>query len=139
METYEIVANRLKNFYISQNHINEILYKDRQVIAHYIKIQYILEDISEKGKKESFSVDESNFSSIDNRNLLVLGAINSSSKKLRLEITYERNTDTLKKFIYTHIKHGNTIVTDIWTGYNWLGNDINYNHSTHCHGHGNFS
>ena len=95
-------------------------------------------DISEEGKNESFAVDESNFISINNRNLWVLGAINTSSKKLRLEITFDRDKETLKRFINTHIKYGNRIVHDMWAGYNWLANDINYTNSPHSHGHGDF-
>ena len=80
LEVYEIVSNGLINFTISQNHINENQ-KGRHVIAHYIKNKYILEDIFEEGKNKSFVVDESNFISIDNPNLWVLGAINTTSRK----------------------------------------------------------
>ena len=69
---------------------------------------------------------------------MVLGTTNTSSKILRLEVTFQRDSETLKKLIYTHIKYGNIIVTYIWAGYNWLQNDINYIHSTLSHDHGNF-
>ena len=68
----------------------------------------------------------------------VLGAINTSLKKLRLEITFDRGMETIKRFLYTRIKYGIRIVHDILAGYNWLENDINYENSPHCHDHGNF-
>ena len=71
---------------MSQNHINKLLKKTRKVIVFYIKDTYITEDISEEGKNESFTVDESNFISINNRNLWVLGSINTSTKKILSEI-----------------------------------------------------
>ncbi len=76
-----ISSNGFTNFTIRQNHINGILQKGRYIIAHYIKNKYILEDISEEGKNKSFTVDELNFISIDNPNLWVLGAINTTSRK----------------------------------------------------------
>ena len=67
----------------------------------------------------------------------VISLIDTSSHKIRLEISKDRNTETMKKIII--IKHndiGNIIITDSWLAYNWLDElnngyvNIKYNHST---------
>ena len=65
--------------------------------------------------------------------------MNCNTRKLRLEITHLRTADILKKIIFKHIKRGNIIVSDDWTGYIWISNiEYGYVHSAHNHGHGDF-
>ena len=45
----------------------------------------------------SFAIDESNFYSDENSTNWVIGIINSTSRKIRLEFSHDRNTNTMKK------------------------------------------
>lgn len=60
-EIYNVTKDRYTNISISLIKIYEILEKTIYVIAHYIKDQYAIENISEQGKNEFFAIDESNF------------------------------------------------------------------------------
>ena len=69
----------------------------------------------------------------------VIGIIKTTSKKIRVEITFNRNESTIKKIINAHIKTGNHIISDAWAAYNWLDNPFSgYIHSKHNHGHSDF-
>ena len=107
---------------ISKQLILDILNTLRRYIAHYIKYMYIIENISEENKMERFAIDESLFTNINNSPLWVIGIINTSSKKLRLELSFKRNADVLKKIIFKHVHKGNIIVSDARSGYNWISN-----------------
>lgn len=137
-EIFKVIKDKYPHTSISHNHVLEILEKARYVIAHYIKDQYSLENISETGKNEYFAIDESNFINVENKQLWVVGIINTISKKIRLEIAFVRNTELMKNFIYNYIKPGNCIVSDQWGAYDWIDADNNYLHSVHNHGHGDF-
>ena len=128
----------LKIIYLQQL-ILEILTKFRNIIAHYIKDTYIIEDISVENEYATYAIDENLFVTINNNQKWIVGIINTISKKLRLEITELRNTETMKKIISTHVKKGNIIVSDAWAAYSWL-DDMNsgYIHHVHNHGHGDF-
>ena len=71
---YSIIKNKIKNYDVSQIHINEILYETRIFFSHYLKDKYKLEDITEIRKNEYVAIDESNFN-IDNKNLWVIGEL----------------------------------------------------------------
>ena len=60
----------------------------------------------------------------------VLGIINNFNKDFRIEITKNRNTDTLKSFICKYVHKGNTIVLDGWRGRLFK--------KVHLHGGGDF-
>ena len=62
-----------------------------------------------------------------------------STKKIRLVLSFERDTNILKKFIKSYVKSGNVLVTDGWGAYQWIYSFINFTHSTHNHGLGDFS
>ena len=68
--------------------------------------------------------------------------MNNEIKGLRLEIVNERNTDILKTIITTHVLKGNYIITDCWSGYNFLSDvgsgyiHLSYNHSRGIYGFG---
>ena len=68
---------------------------------------------------------------------MVLGIINIINKKYRLELSFNRNSNILKKFIKKHVKTGNVIVSNAWEGYNWiLDPKSGYVLNIHNHGHG---
>jgi hypothetical protein len=91
--------------------IYNILNMARHYIVHYLKDTYILKSKSESGKMEQFSVDESKLLNINN------------------EIIW----------MNTHINNGNIIITDRWSGYNWISAPSSrYIHHVHNHGHGYF-
>ena len=69
-----------------------------------------------------------------NKQLWVLGAINTQSKEFRIELYYERNEDILKKFITTYIDTSNSIITDGWPEYLFLNTpDFGYIRYSHIH------
>jgi len=74
--------------------------------ADYLKNKYKLENIIEISKNEYVAIDELNFINIDDENLWVLGAINKSTKKLSMEISFEKTRKIMQKFIYIHIQPG---------------------------------
>ena len=50
-----------------------------------------------------------------------MGIINNQDKnEFRLEVTTNRNSDTLKLFVEKYIGKGNNIVSDGWPGYAFL-------------------
>ena len=70
---------------------------------------------------------------------MVIGIINTSTYKLRLEVSFERTERILKKIIKAHVKTGNYIVSDGWSGYSWIGLPFSgYIPSVHNLGHGDF-
>ena len=44
----------------------------------------------------------------------------------------------MKNFINRYVEPGNTIVTDGWSGYDFLSNTDDYRHDRHVHGGGDF-
>jgi len=115
--------------------ILKILEKLREVICHYLYDIYKIEPISTKNAQEYFIVDESEFTSLLNKPIWVIGIIYSLNKKFRIEIIEDRNSESIKSFIKRHISTGNIIVCDGWMGYNWLdSNQWGYVHRKHIHG-----
>ena len=87
----------------------------------------------------SFTIDESNFYSDRNSTTLVIGIINITPRKRRLEFSHDRNSNTLKKNIGVNIKKGNIIISDSKGAYRWLDNgNSGYVHSNHTQALGNF-
>ena len=137
-EIYQKLKQKILNYDISKQKILDIIDKARFCIAHYLVDVYKLEDFSTNGGNEYFSIDESNFVNVDNRNLWVLGIVCNNNKKIRLALSFDRDTNIMKKFIKNYVKSGNVLVTDGWGAYQWIDSDINYTHSTHNHGFGDF-
>ena len=124
---------------ISKIKIDEILHNLRKFIAHYYKDVYCLEQISTKNAFEYFAIDETDFIRINGKILWVIGIINTINKKIRLEVSYNRNTNVIKKIIKAHIATGNIITSEGWGGYSWIDQPFSgYIHSTHNHGNGDF-
>ena len=111
--------------------ITFILDKLREVIAHKIYDIY--------NANENFIIDESEFTSLNGKQIWVCGIINFSTKNYRVGVIQNRNADTLDDFIRRFIFTGNIIVSNGWPGYNWLNeNNSGYRHKVHVHGQDDF-
>ena len=73
---------------------------------------YKIEEISKINGNEHFIIDESEFTSLNWKQMWVCGIINSLTKKYRLEVIENRNADTLEDFIRKFIFKWNIIVSD---------------------------
>ena len=70
---------------------------------------------------------------------MVIGIIDNQTKHFRLTQTLNRDTVTLANFIEKNIDRGNHIVSDGWSGYDFLDNANScYIRSKHIHGGGDF-
>ena len=68
-----------------------------------------------------------------------MGIINNTSKKFRIEGSFNRDSGTLAKFIQKYIVIGNTIISYGRSGYNFLDSaESGYSHIEHIHHGGNF-
>ena len=68
----------------------------------------------------------------------VIGAINTTTKELRIETIKERNNELIKIFITSYIAKGNHIICDGWAGYNIIDHMDGYTKEVHNHGGGDF-
>ena len=84
------------------------------------------------------SIDESMILHDENNNQVwLVGALETKSKKLRMDIINERNEENLKIFISNHIAPGTHIVTDGWPTYDFLdGYDSFWTSEKHLHAQG---
>ena len=139
VQIYNKIKSESNNIDISIDKIREILRALGHYIAHYKKDSYSLEEISTRNVFEHFAVDESDFVRVGGKIFWVIGIINTHTKKLRLELSFERDTSTMKKIIKNLVQTGNIIVTDGWSAYLWLDLPFSgYIHSKHNHGAGDF-
>ena len=83
-QIYEKLKEDFKNENISKNLIYDLLDTLGRYIAHYIKDVYQIENISSENKMETFAIDESLFVHLDNRQLWIIGIINTLIKKFDL-------------------------------------------------------
>ena len=63
----------------------------RKCIQQYLPVVYNNENISERNKFQYFSVDGLIFRQKNNKQILILGAINTQTKEFRLEPIYDRS------------------------------------------------
>ncbi len=69
------------------------------------------------------AIEESLFTHTKNRTQpKVIGIINNRTKEFRLEASKYRDNNTIKKFLNKFIDSGNTIISDGWSGYNFISN-----------------
>ena len=120
--------------------IDKILNTFRNIIAHYLKDFYRFHRLGKEQGGSNISMDESLFTHINGEKIWVVGARNNKTKNIRLDIFKTRNQEDLKIFINNHIKKNNNIITDGWSGYNFLDSDYaEYDHEVYVHGpDGNF-
>jgi len=102
-------------------------------------IFYQSEIIAPKNSNSYIAVNECLFSHKNGHQFWMIGDINTQAKEFMLEASLDRSEATLKKFILKYIEKGNSIITDVWEGYNFLNNIPPYNHITHIHIGRNFS
>lgn len=69
----------------------------------------------------------------NNQQIWVIGAISDITGGFRLEATYLRDSEHLKKFVFSYINKGNIIITDGWSGYNFMHQNLDYEHIIHNH------
>ena len=137
------ISNKLNEKFSLENTdiklIYEFISQIRHYIAHYYKDLYILEKLANEGENRRFAIDESLFVHMNGSQIWVIGIIDTSSHKIRLEISKDRSSETIKKIITKHIDKGNIIISDSWPSYNWL-DDLNngYVHIKHNHSTGIF-
>lgn len=92
--------------------------------------------LGDENKNGFFAVDESLFGHIEGKQLWLLGIINND---FRIEPTYKRNIEDLKKFISKQVAKGNNICTDGWQEYDYLDDpQSGYHRYRHNHGGGDF-
>ena len=116
---------------ISLDVITRIYSEIRTVLTKYYNILYQSEIL---GMKDCHFCSESLFSHTDNEDKIwVLGIIDNQTKDFRLNISLKRDQNVLKSFITIYVELGNTIITDGWSDYNFLGSMDNYSHDIHIH------
>jgi len=93
-----------------------------------------------QGKKRSiFSSDECLFTHHNQKQIWILGIVNNSTKEFRLEASYNRDADSMEKFLTNNAKGGNTIISNRWGSYSFMDRPGPvYINLTHVHVHGNF-
>ena len=68
-----------------------------------------------------------------------VGAYESDTFNIRLDVINEQNAINLKKFTLNHIEPGTSITHDGWSWYSFLNDDDSvWDHEIHNHGHGDF-
>ena len=68
-----------------------------------------------------------------------MGIINNTSKKFRIEGSFNRDSGTLAKFFQKYAEIGNTIISYGRSGYTFLDSaESGYSHIEHKHHGGNF-
>ena len=128
-----------KHLTISKTIILKVYKELRYVIYRYLYISYQTEPLGESNKNQYFSVDESLFSHRNGKQIWILGIINNTSKEFRLEGSYKRDARTLESFIKKFVQNGNNIITDGWSGYDFLDRpNSGYIRYKHIHGGGDF-
>ena len=70
--------------------------------------------------------------------VIVIGAIEADTGRIRLAIIPDREQETLEGFVQDNIEPGSVVVTDYWLGYIGL-NDLGYDHFPFNHSRGEFT
>ena len=139
-QIYNKLLTHVKNC-ISYNTVCAILDNIRNCIANFLKHQYRLKQIGGAPEKHKIIAVDESLILHDNKDAMIwlVGAIDTETKELRLDIIKERNSTNLKIFINNHVESGTYIVHDGWRAYSFLdGEDSVYTHKTFNHRAGNF-
>lgn len=129
----------IKKIKVSQWLVNLAFKEFRNVIYKYLAVTYQVDLLGPDNQGGFFSVDESLFGHRKNSQIRIIGIIETSSKNFRFEGSILRNGETLKKFITKLVKKSNTIISDMWPGYEFLDNiHSGYRHIKCNHGRGQF-
>ena len=140
-QIHKVVSNKFKNSISYNNTITKILSNIRCCIADYMKNKYrnhMIGGNPDTGK--IIALDEALFLHNDQGDQIwVVGAKETSSNKLRIDVMSIRNSSNLEIFVKNHVKAGTTIVTDGWDGYSFLESDNSvWPHEIYNHEAGNF-
>ena len=123
---------------LKERRIQKILQYFRKWFFIYYKLLYnktLIGGLDNYGHNKIVAIDESLFiHDNNNEQICVLGGIETEEQIIRLAITKIRNTATLENFVYENFKEGTYFTLDVWAGYNFLDNNINYTRETHNHG-----
>ena len=112
IEIYNKFKDDYPNISITKDMIYKILKYMRIYIANYFKDLYKIENISTENAYNYYAIDDSDLVKINGNILWVIGIINTSTKYIGLEVSFNRDQSIMKKIISGHIKKGNYIVTD---------------------------
>jgi hypothetical protein len=117
-----------------------ILENNRKIIAEYLKYNYKLKQIGGNPDQDiTVVIDETLITHYACSQVWLVGAIETISKKIRLDVLPTRDADSLKIFLNNHILPGTNITHDGWAGYNFLdAEDSVWTHEVHNHGRGDF-
>ena len=121
---------------ISYSTVCAILDNIRNCLANFLKKQYRLKQIGGAPEKHKIiAVDESLILNDDEGAMIwLVGAVDTETKELLLDVIKERNSTNLKIFINSHVEPGIHIVHDGWRAYSFLnGDDSIYTHETFNH------
>ena len=125
----------------SYSNILEILKNVRYVLADFMKDKYRRNQIGgPPEKKKVVCIDECLMMHENGKQQWVVGAVETSSYKMRFDIIEERNMQNLEIFCNNHIEPGTLVVTDGWSSYRFLDNPYSsvWEHEIHNHGAGDF-
>ena len=93
--------------------------------------------MADENANRKIAIDESLFTHYENKQIWVIGMIDTNTKEFRLVPTFSRDSNTLKDIVLRYIRPGNTLITDAWSGYNWISQpNSGFHHIIHNHGHG---
>ena len=121
--------------------ICKVLNNIRHIIADYLKYRYKLKQIGgDPSLKKNVAIEESLYLKDDKgKQIWIVGALDTETKELRMDIMVHRNANNLKIFITNHIIPGTNIIHDGWRGYFFLDSDDSvYTHEEYNHGQGKF-
>ena len=94
----------------------------RKCIAEYYNNVYKIEKLAYDNELKNIAIDESLFVHDYNGDQeWVIGLIDIGTKNIRLELVKQRNTEIIKKIILHHVGKNNTIISDGWEAYDWIG------------------
>ena len=131
-----------RNIHASPNYntIKKLLKIIRQCFFEYIKYSYKFKQIVGPPKKNrTVAIDETLIMHEQQKQIWLVGGIDTTTKAIRLDIVPERNSINLKYFIENHIEPGTNISHYSWPGYSFPNdNDSVWTHEVHIHGGGDF-
>ena len=145
LEEYDVtkIASKLKTFYnvekVDSRFIYKFIHNNRILIANYLRTVYALDPLAYKNKFQHIAIDESLFTHKEGEQVWVVRLINSENNNIRLEIVKNRYSNTLKTIVEKYVGKGNYIISDSWSGYNFLSlPNSGYIHHVYNHGGGQF-
>lgn len=138
-QIYTTLSNTYK-ISVTKTTILKVLDNIRQIIANYMKDKYRNFPIGgDPDTHKVVALDETPTIHINGEQQWWVGAIETVSRKIRIDILPAGNAQNLEIFVKNHILPGTTFVTDGWTGYNFLDSDESVcPQEVYNHGAGNF-